>query len=127
MVSVTCDTWTSPNHKSILGITAHWIDSDWLLRDLAIPVLVVQGDHSGANPGRYMVAIFEEYGLGGKLFCITADNASSNKVMGRYIAASGKIRGLMPSKTFSDAWPMLSTCPRRQESKHLAVPLPMTL
>lgn len=93
MVSVTCDTWTSPNHKSILGVTAHWIDSDWVLRDLVIAVVVVEGDHSGANLGRHMVAIFEEYGLGGKLFCITADNASSNKVMGRHIAASGKMRG----------------------------------
>lgn len=25
-VSITCDGWTSPNWKSVLGSTAHWID-----------------------------------------------------------------------------------------------------
>ena len=35
-LSLTSDLWTSPNCKSILGVTGHWITNDWILKDVLL-------------------------------------------------------------------------------------------
>ena len=37
-ICLTCDIWTSPNCKSILGITAHWIDRNFQLHEILLDV-----------------------------------------------------------------------------------------
>ena len=80
-INITLDIWTSPNGKSILGITAHWIDNNWVLRETLIDVVELFQSHTGFNIAAKVFKSFQEYGIDKKVFCITADNASNNKTM----------------------------------------------
>lgn len=85
-VNFTCDKWTLPNHKYILVVTIHWVDSDWKLREVVIAANVIVGDHRSINLDRHMLGIFEDHALNKKIFCLTADNSSSNEVLGTHMA-----------------------------------------
>ena len=49
VISLTLDTWTSPNAISFLGITAHWIDDDWNLIEILADFCKLSGSHTGEN------------------------------------------------------------------------------
>jgi len=61
-----------------LGVTAHWIDHKFCLREALLDFRNVQGDHKGINLGTILHNIIVEYGIQDKLFCCTSDNASNN-------------------------------------------------
>src|SRR4051794_21323684 len=42
-ISFTLDIWTSPSTKSFLGITAHYIDKDWNLRNVLVDFIQIFG------------------------------------------------------------------------------------
>lgn len=48
-----------------------------------IDVTEIDGRHTGENLASYFFEIINSYGIAPKLFCITADNASSNRTMAR--------------------------------------------
>ena len=48
-ISFTLDCWTSPNAIPFLGITSHFINSDWKLNDILIDFVHLSGSHSGEN------------------------------------------------------------------------------
>lgn len=87
-VSTTMDLWSVEQTKAaFLGITAHWIQVDesptkWTLRSQVIAFRAFSGVHSGDNIARYFIGLSERAGIitstSSKLFCLTADNASSN-------------------------------------------------
>ena len=39
-IAVTSDVWTSPNVKSLMVLTAHWIDTDWKMKELLLGFLL---------------------------------------------------------------------------------------
>jgi len=46
-VSFTIDIWSSPNQTSILGMTAHWVDNEWSLKEALLGIAEVSKGHSG--------------------------------------------------------------------------------
>jgi hypothetical protein len=48
-ISFTLDAWTSSNVISFLGITCHFIDSDWNLKDVLLDFIYLTGSHTGEN------------------------------------------------------------------------------
>ena len=48
-ISFALDAWTSPKILSFLGITYHYIDSDWKLKDILVDFVCLEGSHSGEN------------------------------------------------------------------------------
>ena len=58
-LSLTCDLWTSPNSKSKLGVTGHWITNDWILKEVLLDVVEIKGNHSGNNIGEHLIKIFD--------------------------------------------------------------------
>ena len=80
-LSLTCDLWRSPNCKSILGVTGHWIANDCILKRCSLRCSWKKGNHCGNNIAEYLIKICDTYGIRDKIFCITADNATSNKIM----------------------------------------------
>ena len=42
-IAFTSDAWTSPNVKSLIALTAHWIDTDWKIQELLLGLPVVMG------------------------------------------------------------------------------------
>lgn len=85
-ISITCDIWTSPNGLAILGITAHWVDNEFILREVILDSIELQGTHSGKNIGNAVLECLKQLEIETKLFCITADNASNNNTMAQELA-----------------------------------------
>ena len=75
-VSVTLDCWTSPNTKSFMGITAHYIVNG-ILQSLALACAPLGGKHSGENLREVFVAKCDQFGLFPNLLGVTTDNASN--------------------------------------------------
>ena len=63
------------------GITAHWIDDEWKLRQTLLDFMEFQSPHMGANMAKLVSNTLVFYGLTDKLFCIMMDNASNNDTM----------------------------------------------
>ena len=89
-ISLTLDVWTSPNRFSVLGITCHWIDGNWQLRELVLDASELKGPHSGANMAQHVLEILNEFNISEKIFCVTGDNAAANKVLGEKLGLSLK-------------------------------------
>ncbi|KAI7934373.1 hypothetical protein MJO28_017090 [Puccinia striiformis f. sp. tritici] len=85
-ISLTCDTWTSPGNNSILGVTAHWIDKDFLLRSIILAARIVEGNHSGVSLANHLLEVLRSFDISNKIFCITADNAANNGTMGAHLS-----------------------------------------
>lgn len=56
-VSITCDAWTSPNRKSILGATAHWIDESFQLQEVILCLKEIDGEHTGINIANHLIPV----------------------------------------------------------------------
>ncbi|XP_078447621.1 putative transcriptional regulator tpeD [Wolffia australiana] len=80
-VSLTVDAWTSQNNIPLLGITAHWVDNNWKIRELLLGLRQIKGSHSGSNLVTLVVEVAYHYGIESKICAITTDNASNNKTM----------------------------------------------
>ena len=97
-VNITFDCWTSPNHRSVMEVTAHWIDDNWKLWDLEVAAVEIEGGHSGQNLEQRLFNVLEEFNFLSKVFCITSDNASTNGT----IATCLEQRCIIPGFTRSD-------------------------
>lgn len=86
-INFTCDGWSQHN-KSILGVTAHWVSKDFELCEAIIGMKLIKGPHTGENLSEHLLETLKTYDLVNKLFCLTADNASVNTVMGRHLEAA---------------------------------------
>ena len=83
-ISLTCDVWTSPNSKSILGVTGHWLTNDWVMKEILLDAIEIKGNHTGDNIGKHLLEIIEIYAIRDTIYCITTDNASNNTTMALY-------------------------------------------
>jgi len=48
-ISLTADTWTSPNKLPFLAILAYWISDSWQMEEVLIGFEEIKGSHTGAN------------------------------------------------------------------------------
>jgi hypothetical protein len=80
-ISLTADGWTSPFQDDFLGITAHWIDSNWHQRELVIGFEPLHGPHTGENLADALINVIERFNLGDKVQSITTDNATNMTAM----------------------------------------------
>lgn len=76
-INLTLDTWTASNKIPYLGITVHWLDSQFVLHDVVLDFIRLRGSHTAQNLAE-VVQTLQLYGLTHALGCITADNASVN-------------------------------------------------
>lgn len=85
-ICLTCDLWTSPNSKPILGITCHWIGEKNETNEILLDVIEMRELHSEINIAQRVYNTLCDFAIQDKLFCITADNASSNLTMVKELA-----------------------------------------
>jgi hypothetical protein len=95
-VCLTCDLWTSPNSKPILGITCHWINEKNEAKEILLDALEMRESHSGKNIAERVYNNLSDFEIQNKLFCVTPDNASSNLTMAQELAK--KISNFCESK-----------------------------
>ncbi|KAI3876975.1 hypothetical protein MKX03_024560 [Papaver bracteatum] len=85
-VSLTTDTWTSPNNFNYICVTVHFIDQHWKLEKRIIMFCEVSG-HKGIDIGEMLEKCLSDWGLK-DVFSVTLDNASSNNVAMDYLTTS---------------------------------------
>ena len=84
-IHISFDLWTSPNHKAIVGVVAHYITAYGRKRDIVIGLREVLGEHTGANIGHQLVRLFKEYDILDRIGFFISDNASSNDTCVSYV------------------------------------------
>ena len=62
-ISISLDGWTSPNNIAFVGIVAHFIDNDFVLRSEVLGFDVIQGSHTGATYADLVWQVLEEFDL----------------------------------------------------------------
>lgn len=72
------DLWSSPNHRSFLGVVAHWATLEGILKSATIGFCRFQGPHTGSNIAEVLWKILERFEITRKIGYITTDNATNN-------------------------------------------------
>ncbi|KAJ6437909.1 hypothetical protein O9K51_09331 [Purpureocillium lavendulum] len=86
-VHFSIDIWSSPNHHSLLGIVAHFIDRECRqLRKALLALRELEGAHSGEAIAETFLTVIDSYGLHGQVGYFTLDNAYNNDTMLQAIA-----------------------------------------
>lgn len=87
-IHISFDLWTSPNHRSLVGIVAHWLDEDLKKQDVLIGLRRLKGSHSGENLAEVIIPVLQSYNLTSNLGFFIGDNVASNDVAVRCILHS---------------------------------------
>lgn len=77
-VSFTTDIWTSPSSMPFMCIAAHFV-FEFRMYNSVISFTECPESHTGQNIRSRFEDTLKEFGLEGKLFCVTTDNASNNE------------------------------------------------
>lgn len=86
--SLTADIWTSSiNREAFLGLTVHYIDSNWCLHNFLLDIIPFKISHSGMNIAKEIMRVLEEFNITEKIIALTTDNASAMLVCGKEIVS----------------------------------------
>ncbi|RZC53648.1 hypothetical protein C5167_012502 [Papaver somniferum] len=85
-VSLTTDTWTSPNNYNYICVTVHFIDQNWKLQKRIILFCQIEGN-MGSDIGQMLERCLLDWGLE-DVFGVTLDNASANTKAIEYLKQS---------------------------------------
>ncbi|KAJ9535682.1 hypothetical protein OSB04_un001165 [Centaurea solstitialis] len=77
-ICLTSDAWTSIATDGYLSLTAHYVDSNWVLRKKILNFSHFSPPHSGIALAEKITDMVTSWGIEKKLFSITLDNASAN-------------------------------------------------
>ncbi|KAH9765048.1 BED-type domain-containing protein [Citrus sinensis] len=87
-IAITTDMWTVSNQKKgYMVITAHYIDSSWVLRSRIMRFIYVPAPHSAEVMCNELYDCLMDWNIDRKLSSVTADNCAANDSM---IALLGK-------------------------------------
>ncbi|KAH9697522.1 BED-type domain-containing protein [Citrus sinensis] len=82
-VCITTDTWTSIQMPNYMVITTHFIDVEWVLHKRILSFTLI-ANHKGDGIRKLIEACLIDWEIE-RLFTITVDNASANKVVITYV------------------------------------------
>ncbi|KAL6592908.1 hypothetical protein ACP70R_049204 [Stipagrostis hirtigluma subsp. patula] len=89
-ICFTSDLWTSNQKLGYLCLTAHYIDSNFVLHKKIIAFRDVKYPHTGLAIEEALTKCLKEWGIHRKMFTITLDNASNNKAACDLLQENGK-------------------------------------
>ena len=70
--------WSSPNHRSYLGIVGHWATVEGKLHSTTLGFHRFQGPHSGYNIAQALLVGLDKLEITERIGYITTDNATNN-------------------------------------------------
>ncbi|CAG8840183.1 9086_t:CDS:2, partial [Racocetra persica] len=76
-ISITLDIWTSRANMPFLGITAHWINSNWNLKKILVDMCMLLHPHTGENIETKLESILATFNITTKIICATTDSGSN--------------------------------------------------
>jgi hypothetical protein len=75
--SLTADIWTSTiNREAFLGLTIHYVDSNWNLCNFLLDIIPFTIKHSGVNIAQEIMRVLEEFNISRRIIALTTDNDS---------------------------------------------------
>lgn len=77
-VTLSFDGWLSDNGLDLLGVFAHYIDNNYVVKNVLLGLRNTYGAHTGEEQCRHLKAIAREYKISNKIAYFMADNASAN-------------------------------------------------
>jgi hypothetical protein len=78
-INLSFNAWSLPNHRSLLGVVAHWIDDQRTLKTALLALRPLNG-HAGSNMADALIPMIKLFDIGGKLRAFQIDNATSNDI-----------------------------------------------
>lgn len=76
-VAITVDLWSSRKQRGYLGITCHYIDSNWKMQNLVLGCRRVEGSHTAEKVYDDVQRVLEEFSLVRKVQQVGKDNGSN--------------------------------------------------
>jgi hypothetical protein len=86
-INISFDAWSSPNHLSLLGIVAHWLDENRELKTVLLALRPVEGHH-GHEIADTVLPVIKLFEIEGNLSAFQMDNATNNDTALKVITAS---------------------------------------
>ena len=83
-VAITTDSWTSNTGQTFLGVTYHWIGTDWELRSMCVDCELLEGSTVGEEFALKIPKAYSKWEVGGVLLNFTDCETNMCK-MGRIV------------------------------------------
>lgn len=80
-IGLNCDSWPSPSHTLMLGVTTHWMSDNLQAQSVILSLKTIHGPHSGINLCSHVHNTLEKFDITSKLYCVTTNNISNNQTM----------------------------------------------
>jgi hypothetical protein len=115
-ISLTLDAWSSPAHLPYLGVTAHWITSDFEPYEVLLSMKELPYPHGAAEIQEHLIDLFYEWGIESKIVAVVTDNGSNvkkacNKIgIGERIPCSAHTIQLSIGKGLDKIKPLVDKC-----------------
>ncbi|KAF7134717.1 hypothetical protein RHSIM_Rhsim04G0042400 [Rhododendron simsii] len=77
-ISFTSDMWSGINNLGYICVTAHYIDSSWILNKRIIAFRLMEHPHNANQIFQCISGVFREFEIVDKVFSITFDNHTAN-------------------------------------------------
>ncbi|CAB4410475.1 unnamed protein product [Rhizophagus irregularis] len=78
-ISLTLDAWSLPAHLPYLGVTAHWITSDFELNEVLLSMEELPYPHDATEIQKHLIDLFYEWEIESKIIALVTDNGSNVK------------------------------------------------
>src|SRR6266540_2734975 len=78
-ISITLDAWSSSAHIPYLGITVHWVTSEFESQELLLCMEELLYPHDAIEIQEYLIDLFSEWEISSKINAIITDNSANVK------------------------------------------------
>jgi len=78
-ISLTLDAWSSPAHLPYLGVTAHWLTSDFKPYEILLSMEELPYPHGTVEIQEHLIDLFNEWEIESKITAVITDNRSNVK------------------------------------------------
>jgi len=77
-IHISYDLWTSPNHKAMIAIVAHWTAEDYEVKTTLLVIREVHREHTGENIANVVYPVMKEYDIHTRFGYYVGDNATND-------------------------------------------------
>lgn len=77
-IHISYDLWTSPNHKAMISIVAHWTNEQYKAQTALLAIREIHGEHTAVNISDVVYFVLKEYGIEDEFGYFVRDNAPNN-------------------------------------------------
>ena len=86
LISITCETvsiitdlWIACSNDGYIGVTLHWLSSDFEIYDIILVIEKIKYLYTGKQIKKYLNEKIEEFGLTEKIVCVITNNEANMK------------------------------------------------